>query len=44
MVRRQRTAVDASREGWHVHGVLAGWGHQPKMIDTTRERGEAIER
>jgi transposase len=31
-----QVAFEASREGWHVHDVLAGWGHQPVMLDTTR--------
>lgn len=31
-----QVAFEASREGWHVHDVLAGWGMQPVMLDTTR--------
>jgi transposase len=31
-----KVAFEASREGWHVHDVLAGWGKQPVMLDTTR--------
>jgi transposase len=31
-----QVAFEASREGWHVHDVLAGWGKQPVMLDTTR--------
>ena len=33
-----QVAFEASREGWHVHDVLAGWGKQPVMLDTTRVR------
>ncbi len=33
-----RVAFEASREGWHVHDVLVGWGQQPVMLDTTRVR------
>ena len=33
-----RVAFEASREGWHVHDVLAEWGHCPLMLDTTRVR------
>ncbi len=31
-----QVAFEASREGWHVHDVLSGWGKQPVMLDTTR--------
>jgi transposase len=31
-----QVAFESSREGWHVHEVLAGWGKQPVMLDTTR--------
>jgi transposase len=31
-----QVAFEASREGWHVHDVLAVWGQQPVMLDTTR--------
>ena len=31
-------AFEASREGWHVHDVLLGWGKKPWMLDTTRIR------
>jgi transposase len=31
-------AFEACREGWHVHDVLAGWGKEPVMLDTTRVR------
>jgi transposase len=31
-----QVAFEASREGWHVHDVLASWGKQPVMLDTTR--------
>ena len=37
-----RIAFDASREGWHVHDVLVSWGHEPKMIDTTRVRAMGV--
>ena len=33
-----QVAFEASREGWHVHDALAGWGKQPVMLDTTRVR------
>lgn len=33
-----RVAFEACREGWHVHGVLQTWGHEPLMLDTTRVR------
>jgi transposase len=31
-----RVAFESSREAWHVHDVLAKWGHEPKLVDTTR--------
>jgi transposase len=31
-----QVAFEASREGWHVHDVLAMWGQEPVMLDTTR--------
>lgn len=31
-----QVAFEASREGWHVHDVLSGWGKRPVMLDTTR--------
>lgn len=31
-----RVAFEACREGWHVHDVLARWGKEPVMLDTTR--------
>jgi transposase len=31
-------AFEACREGWHVHDVLREWGHDPRMLDTTRVR------
>jgi transposase len=37
-----RIAFDSSREGWHVHDTLLAWGHQPKMIDTTRVRAMGV--
>lgn len=33
-----RVAFEACREGWHVHTKLAEWGHEPRMLDTTRIR------
>ena len=33
-----QVAFEASREGWHVHDVLLGWGKKPWMLDTTRIR------
>jgi transposase len=33
-----RVAFEACREGWHVHDKLADWGHEPRMLDTTRIR------
>jgi hypothetical protein len=29
-------AFEAARQAWHVHDVLKDWGHQPKVVDTTR--------
>jgi transposase len=37
-----RVAFEASREGWHVHDKLVSWGHDPKMIDTTRVRAMGV--
>ena len=37
-----RIAFDASREGWHVHDTLTSWGHDAKMIDTTRVRAMGV--
>jgi transposase len=31
-------AFEACREGWFVHDKLLEWGHEPKMLDTTRIR------
>lgn len=31
-------AIEACREAWHVHDVLAGWGHKVVLVDTTRVR------
>ena len=31
-------AFEACREGWHVHDKLREWGHDPRMLDTTRVR------
>ena len=31
-------AFEACRTAWHVHATLKGWGHEPKMVDTTRVR------
>jgi transposase len=33
-----QVAFEACREGWHVHDQLKGWGHTPRMLDTTRIR------
>jgi len=33
-----QVAFEASREGWHVHDVLLGWGKKPWMLDTARIR------
>ena len=33
-----RVAFEACREGWIVHDKLAKWGHEPRMLDTTRIR------
>ena len=37
-----RVAFEASREGWHVHDTLVSWGHEAKMIDTTRVRAMGV--
>src|SRR4029077_1148192 len=29
---------EAGRSGWHVHDRLAEWGHEPRMLDTTRAK------
>ena len=31
-------AFEACREGWYVHDKLREWGHDPRMLDTTRVR------
>jgi transposase len=31
-------AFEACREGWFVHDKLLEWGHDPRMLDTTRVR------
>jgi hypothetical protein len=31
-----RVAFEAAREAWHVHDTLKSWGHEPKIVDTTR--------
>jgi transposase len=31
-----RIGFEASREAWHLHDVLRSWGHEPKIVDTTR--------
>lgn len=33
-----QVAFEACREGWHVHDKLKEWGHEPRMVDTTRVR------
>lgn len=37
-----RVAFEASREAWHVHDTLVAWGHDAKMIDTTRVRALGV--
>jgi hypothetical protein len=39
---RARVAFEASREGWHVHDTLVSWGHEAKMVDTTRVRAMGV--
>ena len=34
-----QVAFEASREGWHVHDVLAGWGKQPVMPPLDQSAG-----
>ncbi|WP_394842096.1 IS110 family transposase [Pendulispora brunnea] len=29
-------AFEAAREAWFVHDLLRTWGHEPKIVDTTR--------
>ena len=31
-------AIEACREAWHVHDVVAGWGNDVVIVDTTRVR------
>jgi transposase len=31
-----RIAFESSREAWHIYDLLASWGHEPKIVDTTR--------
>ncbi len=31
-----RIGFEASREAWHVHALLTAWGHDPRIVDTTR--------
>ena len=31
-----RIGFEASREAWHVHDLLKTWGHDPRIVDTTR--------
>ena len=33
-----RVAFEACREAWAVHDKLAEWGHDPRMLDSTRVR------
>jgi transposase len=33
-----RVAFEASREAWHVHDMMVGWGKEPVLLDTTRIR------
>jgi len=37
-----RIAFEASREAWHVYDTLVAWGHDPKMLDTTRVRALGV--
>ena len=37
-----RVAFEACREGWHVHDKLTEWGHDPRMLDTTRIRSIGV--
>jgi len=37
-----RVAFEASREAWHVHDTLVAWGHDPKLLDTTRVRALGV--
>ncbi len=29
-------AIEACREAWHVHDELVAWGHEVKLVNTTR--------
>ncbi len=31
-------AIEACREAWYVHDLLASWGNQVVLVDTTRSR------
>jgi transposase len=31
-----RVGFEAAREAWHIHDLLKDWGHEPKIVDTTR--------
>lgn len=31
-------AIEACRDAWHVHDVLTEWGHEVRIVDTTRVR------
>jgi len=33
-----RVAIEACREAWHVHDLLAEWGNEVVVVDTTRSR------
>ena|GEM_PF-2306639 len=33
---KARVAIEACREAWHVHDELVRWGHEVKLVDTTR--------
>lgn len=39
---RARVAIEACREAWHVHDVLASWGHDVVLVDTTRTKQVGI--
>jgi transposase len=33
---KARVAIEACREAWHVHDELVRWGHEVKLVYTTR--------
>jgi len=40
--QRARVVYEACRQGWAVHDLLAGWGHEVIMADSTRVRQMGI--